>query len=134
MTEKIIVHPDVNVDESSTMGKQQLSNFQANLPNGYYRTFSQNIKWTGGRILIPEVFYARALSLMLTNPDFDFKKVLSQELAYFPPSLFEKKRCSQNSQTEIQSGNYFENWSKFKAINYRTIKSFCWWLFCLLEH
>ena len=91
MTEKIIVHSDVNVDESSTMGKQQLSNFQANLPNGYYRTFSRNIKWTGGRILIPEFFYARALSLMLTNPDLDFKKFLSQELAYFPPSLFEKK-------------------------------------------
>ena len=43
----------------------------------------------GGRILNPEVVFARALALMLINTDFDFKKVLSHKLASFPFSLFD---------------------------------------------
>ena len=93
-----IAQPEVNVDRSLEIGKEQLNDFETTWPEGFYCRLSKHVVTFESRnkhalvgqhkIMDQEAIYARVIGLLVSNRDFDLQKVLSIELAAYPPSMF----------------------------------------------
>ena len=84
---------------STEVGREQLKQFEASWPAGFYNTllkqvvtFAERTKRisVGERAIVDqEAIYARVIGLLVSQHDLDLQQVLATELTAYPPSMFQ---------------------------------------------
>ena len=92
-----IAQPNVNVDRALEIGREQLKQFEASWPDGFYNTLSKQVVTFVERkkhlsvgesaIVDQEAIYARVIGLLVSQRDLDLQQVLATELTAYPPSM-----------------------------------------------
>ena len=92
-----IAHPDVNVDDAVSIGKQAIREFRDGWPESFFAplgklvTMDVNKKHVllgNERVYDQELIYARVIGLLVSSRDIKFNDVLAYELAAYQPSMF----------------------------------------------
>ena len=93
-----IAHTRVNIDDSVTLGQEQLGTYKSSLPEGFYNSIKQkaitfsdtkNAVKVGGTVVIDqEAIFARVIGLLVSQWELDLTDVLSCELAAYTLSMF----------------------------------------------
>ena len=94
-----IAKPDVNVDRALDVGSEQLTQFEASWPDGFYNKLSKQVVTFAEKkkrlsvgensVVDQEAIYARVIGLPVSQRDLDLQQVLATELAAYPPSMFQ---------------------------------------------
>ena len=92
-----IAQTNVNVDRALEVGREQLKQFEASWPAGFYNTLSKQVVTFAERkkhlyvgesaIVDQEAIYARVIGLLVSQRDLDLQQVLAMELTAYPPSM-----------------------------------------------
>ena len=92
-----IAQTNVNVDRALEVGREQLKQFEASWPAGFYNTLSKQVLTFAERkkhlsvgasaIVDQEAIYARVIGLLVSQRDLDLHHVLATELTAYPPSM-----------------------------------------------
>ena len=82
-----IAQPNVNVDRALEVGREQLKQFEASWPDGFYNTLSKQVVTFAERkkrlyvgesaIVDQEAIYARVIGLLVCQLDLDLQQVLA---------------------------------------------------------
>ena len=93
-----LAQPNVNVDRALEIGTEQLKQFEASWPEGFYTSLQKQVVTFGVQkkrlavgdnvIINQEAIYARVLGLLVSQRDLDLQQVLATELTAYPPSMF----------------------------------------------
>ena len=96
----MLTDPKINVDKSTYIGTEQLTEFEAGWPDSFHSTLSRKITTMGqskrhvkvGDSLVfdTETIYARAMGLQSSSRGIDTKSLLCHELAPVPTSIFDE--------------------------------------------
>ena len=94
-----IAQPNVNIDRALEVCREQLKQFEASWPDGFYNTLSKQVVTFAERkkrlpvgesaIVDQEAIYARVIGLLVSQRDLDLQQVLATELTAYPPSMFQ---------------------------------------------
>ena len=94
-----IAQPNVNADKALEVGSEQLMQFEASWPEGFYNTLSKQVvaftekkkRLSVGEnaVVDQEAIYARVIGLLVSQRDLDLQQVLATELTAYPPSMFQ---------------------------------------------
>ena len=95
-----IAQPNVNVDRALEIGREQLKQFEASWPDGFYNTLSKQVvtfaerkkRLSVGESAIVDqeaIYYARVIGLLVSQRDLNLQQVLATELTAYPPSMFQ---------------------------------------------
>ena len=93
-----IAQPNVNVDRALEVGQEQLTQFEASWPNGFYDPISKKVVTlsekkkrlsVGKKVVDQEAIYVRVIGLLVSQRDLDLQQVHATELAAYPPSMFQ---------------------------------------------
>ena len=94
-----IAQPNVNIDRALEVCREQLKQFEASWPDGFYNTLSKQVVTFAERkkrlyvgdsaIVDQEAVYARVIGLLVSQRDLDLQQVLATELTAYPPSMFQ---------------------------------------------
>ena len=94
-----IAHPNVNVDKALEVGLEQLKQFEASWPDGFYNTLSMQFVTFSERtkrlsvgesaIVDQEAIYARVIGLLVSQRDLNLQQLLATELTAYPPPMFQ---------------------------------------------
>ena len=94
-----IAQPNVNIDRALEVCREQLKQFEASWPDGFYNTLSKQVvafaestkRLSVGEsaIVDQEAIYARVIGLLVSQRDLDLQQVLATELTAYPPSMFQ---------------------------------------------
>lgn len=93
-----LAQPNVNVDRALEIGADQLKQFEASWPEGFYTSLTKQVVTFGVKkkrltveehpVMDQEAIYARVIGLLVSQRDLDLKRVLATELTAYPPSMF----------------------------------------------
>ena len=91
--------PNINIDRALEVCREQLKQFEASWPDGFYNTLSKQVVTFAERtkrlsvgesaIVDQEAIYARVIGLLVSQHDLDLQQVLATELTAYPPSMFQ---------------------------------------------
>ena len=95
-----IAQPNVNIDRALEVGREQLKQFEASWPDGFYNTLSKQVvtfaertkRLSVGESAIVDreaIYYARVIGLLVSQRDLDLQQVFATELIAYPPSMFQ---------------------------------------------
>ena len=94
-----LAQPHVNVDKAVEIGANQLIQFEALWPEGFYSPLAKQITTFAAKkkrliieenpVMDQEAIYARVIGLLVSQRDLDLEQVLSTELTAYPPSMFQ---------------------------------------------
>ena len=94
-----IAQPNVNIDKALEVCREQLKQFEASWPDGFYNTLSKQVVTFAERtkrlpvgesaIVDQEAIYARVIGLLVSQRDLGLQQVLSTELTAYAPSMFQ---------------------------------------------
>ena len=81
-----IAKPDVNVDRALEVGSEQLTQFEASWPDGFYNKLSKQVVTFAEK---KKRLSVGVIGLPVSQRDLDLQQVLATELAAYPPSMFQ---------------------------------------------
>jgi len=94
-----LAQPNVNVDKAVEIGADQLIQFEALWPEGFYSSLAKQVTTFAAKkkrltiddnpVMDQEATYARVIGLLVSQRDLDLEQVLSTELTAYPPSMFQ---------------------------------------------
>ena len=94
-----LAQPNVNVDKAVDIGANQLIQFEALWPEGFYNSLAKQVTTFAAKkkcltieensVMDQEAIYARVIGLLVSQRDLDLQQVLSTELTAYPPSMFQ---------------------------------------------
>ena len=115
-----VAHPDVNADDSLSIGQKAIQSFKCGWPGSFYDTLAKIIVTMDVKkkhVLVgkecvydQELIYACVIGLLVSSQDINFDDVLSCELAAYPPSMFSsdgqsKSTLKKNLQVAVSACN-----------------------------
>jgi hypothetical protein len=93
-----LAQSNVNVDRALEVGADQLKQFEASWPDGFYTSLPKQVITFAHQkksltvqehaVMNQEAIYARVIGLLVSQRDLDVKSVLAAELTAYPPSMF----------------------------------------------